>query len=136
MPRASRSLGGFPSGRGTGAAAIERDAELGVERLRQLAERLVIGVALSASAAEHAHDAAFGDVEQLVVDVLAEHRIAPAVVERLALLVHHVVVVEQLLAHVEVARLDLLLRVLDDAREHAILDRLALLARRPDPTSA
>ncbi len=66
-------------------------------------------------------------LEDLVVHVLARQHVAPLAVERLALLVHHVVVVEQVLADVEVARLDLLLRVLDRRVDHAMLDRLALL---------
>ena len=48
-------------------------------------------------------------------------------VDRLPLLVHHVVVLEQVLADLEVAALDLLLGALDGARHHAVLDRLALL---------
>src|SRR5688572_13667812 len=44
----------------------------------------------------------------------------------LALVVGHVVVFQQLLADIEVARLDLDLRALDRARHHAVLDRLAL----------
>ena len=48
------------------------------------------------------------------------------VVDHLALVVGDVVVLEQLLADVEVARLDLALRVLDRARDHARLDGLAL----------
>src|SRR5262249_57771461 len=55
------------------------------------------------------------------------HRLAAPRVERLALRIHRVVVLEQVLADVEVARLDLLLGVLDHAREQAVLDRLALL---------
>ena len=46
-----------------------------------------------------------------------------SVVHRLALLVHHVVVLEQVLANVEVARFDLLLRVLDRSRDPRMLDR-------------
>ena len=47
-------------------------------------------------------------------------------VDHLALVVGDVVVLEQLLADVEVARLDLALRVLDRARDPRMLDRLAL----------
>src|SRR5437867_3538699 len=43
------------------------------------------------------------------------------------LLVHHVVVLEQVLADREVLRLHLLLRPLDRLRDHAVLDRHALL---------
>ena len=48
-------------------------------------------------------------------------------VDRLALLVHHVVVLEDVLALIEVAAFDLLLRVLDRARHHRRLDRHVLL---------
>ena len=44
-------------------------------------------------------------------------------VDVLALLVHHVVVLEQVLADGEVLRLDLLLRPLDGLGHHAVLDR-------------
>ena len=44
-------------------------------------------------------------------------------IDRLALLVHHVVVLEQVLADVEVVALDLLLRVLDRAVDPGVLDR-------------
>src|SRR5262245_4068983 len=47
-------------------------------------------------------------------------------VDVLALLVHHVVVLEQVFADREVLRLDLLLRALDGTRHHAVLDRHAL----------
>ena len=52
---------------------------------------------------------------------LAAHR-----VDVLALLVHHVVVFEEMLADREVLRFDLLLGALDGARDHAVLDRHAL----------
>ena len=74
---------------------------------------------------EQADDRALDHVEDLGVDVLARQRVATPFVERAPLAVHHVVVVEQVLADVEVARLDLLLRILDHAREQAVLDRLA-----------
>src|SRR6185503_2336270 len=48
-------------------------------------------------------------------------------VNHLALLVEHVVVLEQVLADVEVVRLDLLLRVADRPRDETMLDRDALL---------
>src|SRR5436190_6204925 len=48
-------------------------------------------------------------------------------VDVLALLVHHVVVLEKMFADREVLRLDLLLRTLDGACHHAVLDRDAFL---------
>ena len=44
-------------------------------------------------------------------------------IDDLALLVHDVVVLEQLFADLEVVRFDLLLRVGDRPRDHAMLDR-------------
>ncbi len=56
---------------------------------------------------------------------LALEDLAAQRVDVLALLVHHVVVFEEVLADGEVLRLDLLLRALDGARHHAVLDRHA-----------
>ena len=52
-------------------------------------------------------------------------------VDVLALLVHHVVVLEEMLADGEVLRFDLLLRALDGARHHAVLDRHAFFHAEP-----
>ena len=55
------------------------------------------------------------------------HELGALLVDDLALIVGDVVEREQLLAHVEVVRLDLALRLLDLPREHAALDDLAFL---------
>jgi hypothetical protein len=62
----------------------------------------------------------------------------PELVDRLALLVHDVVVFEEVLAGLEVPPLDLLLGPLDGLRNHGVLDRLALLHAEPahDPLDA
>src|SRR5262245_11282454 len=52
-------------------------------------------------------------------------------IDVLALLVHHVVVLEQMLADGEVLRLDLLLRAFDRAGHHAMLDRHAFFHAEP-----
>ncbi len=52
-------------------------------------------------------------------------------VDALALLVHHLVVFEQVLADFEVALFDLLLGAFDAAADHAAFDRLALLHAQP-----
>ena len=52
-------------------------------------------------------------------------------VNSLALLIHHVVVLEQILADVEVVPLDLLLRILDDPRDDAGLDGYVFLHTQP-----
>ena len=54
-------------------------------------------------------------------------RVEAHVVDHFALLVHHVVVLEQVLANVEVVLLDPLLGSLDGAGDHAVLDGLAFL---------
>src|SRR6185436_6219980 len=53
-------------------------------------------------------------------------QLVPLLVDDLPLVARDVVVLEELLADVEVAGLDLALRVLDRARHHPRLDRLAL----------
>ena len=72
---------------------------------------------------------------RLVAEVLAlEHAVA-VLVDDLALLVHHVVVLEHALADEEVLLLHLLLRVLDLLGEHPGLDRLldAVLGNGAEP---
>ena len=59
-------------------------------------------------------------------DVVGLEQLVALLVDHLALVVGDVVVLEQVLAHVEVARLDLALRVLDRARDPRMLDRLAV----------
>ena len=59
--------------------------------------------------------------------VLRGERLVAQLVDHLALLVHHVVVLEQVLADVEVVRLDPLLRALDRPGHQRVLDDLALL---------
>ena len=75
-----------------------------------------------------------GDADDVLAPLLAVEDVAAKPIDRLALLVHDVVVLEQVLADVEVARLDLLLGALDRARHHARLDRLALLHARACPS--
>src|SRR6202142_1028665 len=58
--------------------------------------------------------------------VAAPRETPPGRVNRLALLIHDIVVLEQVLADVEVVPLDLLLRVLDGAVDEAVLDRHVL----------
>ena len=65
---------------------------------------------------DHIHDA--------LAKLFALQHLAALRVNDLALLVHHVVVFEHVLAHVEIPRLDLLLGVLDGAGDDRMLDRL------------
>ena len=60
-------------------------------------------------------------------DVLGLHQLAPLLVDDLALVVHHVVELEQLLADLEVVGLDLLLRLLQRLVDPGMDDRLAFL---------
>ena len=62
--------------------------------------------------------------------ILGAHDLGALLVDDLALVVGDVVELQQLLADVEVVRLDLALRLLDLAREHAALDDLAFLHAR------
>ena len=64
--------------------------------------------------------------QHLFAHVLAGQHRAALVVDHLALHVEHVVVLEHVLADVEVVLLDPLLRALDALREHPVLDRLVL----------
>ena len=66
--------------------------------------------------------------------VAALEDLAPVLVDHPALLVHHVVVLEDALTDQEVLLLDLLLGVLDRAAQHLGLERvlLAVLVDRPE----
>ena len=70
-------------------------------------------------------DLLLGEVD-LALENLAAQR-----VDALTLLVHHVVVFEEVFADGEVLRLDLLLRTLDGARHHAVLDGNAFFHAEP-----
>ena len=59
-----------------------------------------------------------------VVDLLGFHQLVALRVDHAALVVGHVVVVQQMLTHVEVVRFHLALGVLDGAVQHPRLDRL------------
>ena len=65
----------------------------------------------------------------------ALEREAPQRVDHLALLVHHVVVVEQPLTSLEVLQLDALLRLLDRARDQRMREHLAFLRAHGDPSA-
>lgn len=68
---------------------------------------------------DHAHD--------VLAQVLAEEDLAALAVHDFTLLVHDIVVLEDVLADVEVACLDLLLRVLDGIRDELVFDWLVLV---------
>ena len=62
-----------------------------------------------------------------LADVVVAHDVDAVLEDHLALIVHHVVVLEHVLAGVEVARLDLLLRLLQRLVDPGMGDRLAFL---------
>ena len=62
-----------------------------------------------------------------LADVLVTHDVDALLEDHLALIVHHVVVLEHVLARIEVARLDLLLRLLQRLVDPGVGDRLAFL---------
>ena len=66
-----------------------------------------------------------GHLRDVVLEVVARQDVAAPAVDDLALLIHHVVVFEQMLADVEVVAFDLALRVGDGAGDQAVLDRHA-----------
>ena len=70
--------------------------------------------------------AAFTQRSNLLGQAGRIHDVVALLVDDLALVIGHIVVLEQLLAHVEVAGLHLALGRLDAARNDARLDRLAL----------
>ena len=93
-----------------------RHAELRLDRRGERGELLLVRrAALGPVRVEDRGEDALGDLERLVVQVLAAEELAAPAVDDLALLVHHVVVLEEVLADVEVVAFDLLLRVLDRA---------------------
>ena len=61
---------------------------------------------------------------QLLVDRVAAEHLAPITIDGVPLTVHHVVVLQDVLAHLEVLGLDLLLRALDGLRDDLHVDRL------------
>ena len=68
--------------------------------------------------------------DQLLAVGAVENPLAIAI-DALALLVHHLVVFEQVLANFEVAFFDLLLGTFDAAADHAAVDRFAFLHAQP-----
>ena len=84
--------------------------------------RLVRAVAL-----DQVVDRVAGDSRDVLAPFAAEQDVAAQLVDRLALLVHHVVVLEQVLADLEVPALHLRLGALDRPVHHRRLDRHALL---------
>ena len=117
------SSGSFSSQRASGSSSCS-SALSAVSRPRDIPLLLdaVVGHVQAEQVGDHP-GAQVGDARR---DVLRLEQLVAQRVDRLALVVGDVVVLEQLLADVEVARLDLALRAFDRARHHRVLDRLAL----------
>ena len=67
------------------------------------------------------------DVDDVLRYVDRIEQLVALFVNRFALIVRRIVEFEQMFADVEVVRFDLALRLLDDARDHAVFERLVLL---------
>ena len=81
---------------------------------------------------DHLVDDFLAHVGDMILDALVRHDFAAAFEDHLALIVHHIVELQHVLAHVEVARLDLLLRLLQRLVDPGMDDRLALLQSELD----
>src|SRR6266852_7232931 len=108
---------------GIGAGGFGVDAKLAVHFRKKLRRVPLIGMLLAGteSVYQFAGDV-FGDFENVVALIFSLQRGTPNAVNGLALLVHYVVVLEQVFAGVEVLRFDRLLRVLYAARNELGLD--------------
>ena len=115
------------------AQLLRRDLRL-VERGHRAGQRLdvpLLGVLLGRVQVDRLLDDLVDPEPHLVGHVLALEHLAALLVDPAAVAVHHVVVLEDVLAHDEVLLLDLLLRVLDLAREDARLHRLVVRHLEP-----
>ena len=113
LPLKSRASNSTPSRWPTHSAKLAGAVVVGEEPVDGVADLVV----------DHLQDRVLG--RRAVEEPLAE------AVDALPLVVHHLVVFEQVLADVEVALLDLLLGRLDPAGDHPALDGLALLHAEP-----
>ena len=112
----------------TSPASFSRTLEVDADRpdLAQLDPQLVelplLGEALGGAADEALHDVV-DEGADLLLEVGALEHPAPLGVDHVPLAVHHVVVLEDVLAGLEVLRLDLALGVGDRAGDALVLDR-------------
>src|SRR5262249_32729229 len=92
----------------------------------------VVGVRIPGGEAAHRRLRYFSrPFQDSILLALAFENVAAEPVHDLALLVHHVVVFEEVLADLEVARLHALLGGADGPRDQLVLDRLAFLHAEP-----
>src|SRR5436305_982371 len=107
---------------------VDRDLRV-VQRGHRLHVRLevpLLGLLLLGELVDRRDDRLVDPFTHLLGHVLALEHLTPLLVDHLALAVHDVVVLEDVLARDEVLLLDLLLRVLDLVREDLRLHRLVL----------
>src|SRR5690349_12191481 len=104
------------------------EVELAVQGLVEPDQVPVLGMGVGGRVALHQAAGQLADpLEHGLLLALPRQDLTPQPVDDLALLVHHVVVLEQVLADLEVARLDPLLGGADGAGDELVLHRLALL---------
>src|SRR6266446_1572499 len=110
-----------------GARSLHVDAELRVALRKKWRGVPLAGMLLARTERfdQFAHDV-FGDSQNVIALILAFQRGAANGINRLALLVHHIVVFEKVFSGVEVLRFHGFLRVLDTARQHLRFDGHAL----------
>src|SRR5215469_6412093 len=116
-------------GRGLGGQA---QVELAIERLVEPGDVPVVRVHVAGGEAMHRPFRHFlGPLEHALLLALTLQDVAAEAVDDLSLLVHHVVVFEEVLADLEVARLHALLGGADGPGDQLVLDRLAFLHAEP-----
>ncbi len=109
-----------------------RHGEVLAERREQALAVPIVGIDVGGRPLVHGvDDHALDEVERLLAEALPLEDLAALAVDHRALAVHDLVVFEDVLAALVVELLDLLLRVLDGARDHLGLDRLALRPLQP-----
>src|SRR5882724_6719230 len=110
----------------------EPEVELTVEALVQRGHVPGLGMSvLGGVAADQGRDHLADPLQHRLFLTLALENLAAHPVDDLALLVHHVVVLEEVFPDLEVAGLHALLRGADGASHHRVLDGLALLHSEP-----
>src|SRR6185312_5407148 len=107
---------------------VELDAELRFELALEAREiPLLVDRIGRHEAAHHLDDDVAAHVDDRLGDAFAVEQFVALLVDDLALVVRGVVELQQVLADVEVVRLDLALRLFDLAADHAVLDRVVFL---------
>src|SRR6266478_3812717 len=106
-----------------GACRFHVDAKLRIALREKLRGVPLIGMLLARAEGfgQFTHHV-FRDAQDVIALVFAFQRGAANRVNRFALFVHHVVVLEQMFAGIEILRFDRLLRLLDAARDHSRFD--------------